>query len=66
MVRCRFGAEETVQKRLAVYHAQTEPLIADYARWAASRDPNAPRHLRVEGVGSVDAIKQAVLAALKS
>ena len=30
--------EETVQKRLAVYHAQTEPLIAYYAKWAASGD----------------------------
>jgi adenylate kinase len=58
--------EETVQKRLAVYHAQTEPLIAYYCQWAASRDPKAPRHLKVEGVGSVDAVKQAVLAALKS
>jgi adenylate kinase len=58
--------EETVQKRLAVYHAQTEPLIAYYCQWAASRDPNAPRHRKVEGVGSVDAVKQAVLAALKS
>ncbi|MEO8739574.1 MAG: nucleoside monophosphate kinase, partial [Casimicrobiaceae bacterium] len=58
--------EETVQKRLAVYHAQTEPLIAYYADWAASRAPNAPKHLKVAGVGTVDAVRQAVLAALKS
>ena len=58
--------EETVQKRLAVYHEQTEPLIAYYAKWAASGDARAPRHRKVAGVGSVDAIKQAVLAALKS
>jgi len=58
--------EETVQKRLAVYHEQTEPLVAYYSRWASSGDPRAPRHRKVAGVGSVDAIKQAVLAALKS
>ena len=58
--------EETVQKRLAVYHEQTEPLVAYYSRWAASGDSRAPRHRKVTGVGSVDAIKQAVLAALKS
>jgi len=58
--------EETVQKRLAVYHEQTEPLIAYYAKWAASGDARAPKHRKVAGVGSVDAIKQAVLAALTS
>jgi adenylate kinase len=58
--------EETVQKRLAIYHAQTEPLVAYYANWAASGDSRAPKHRQVPGVGSVDAIKQAVLAALKS
>ena len=48
--------EETVQKRLAVYHEQTEPLVAYYSRWAASGDARAPKHRKVAGVGSVDAI----------
>lgn len=56
--------EETVKKRLAVYHAQTEPLVAYYRRWAASGDPRAPQYRSVDGMGSVDAIKGAVLAAL--
>jgi adenylate kinase len=56
--------EETVKKRLAVYHAQTEPLIAYYARWSASGDPRAPRFRKVEGVGSVETIRDGVLAAL--
>ena len=55
--------EETVKKRLAVYHAQTEPLIAYYARWSAS-DARAPRLLKVDGVGSVEAVRDKVLAAL--
>jgi adenylate kinase len=57
--------EETVKKRLAVYHAQTEPLVAYYRQWAASSDPSAPKYRSVDGMGSVDAIKDAVLAALR-
>jgi adenylate kinase len=57
--------EETVKKRLAVYHAQTEPLIAYYEQWAAPGDPKAPRFRRVEGMGSVEEIRERVLAALR-
>jgi adenylate kinase len=57
--------EETVKKRLAVYHAQTEPLVAYYRQWAASGDARAPNYRSVDGMGSVDAIKDAVLAALR-
>src|SRR5262245_45683929 len=35
--------EETVRHRLAVYHAQTKPLVAYYAKWAATGDPRAPK-----------------------
>jgi adenylate kinase len=56
--------EETVRKRLAIYHAQTEPLIAYFAKWAATGDPRAPRHCKVDGMGSVDDIRQEALAAL--
>ena len=58
--------EETVRKRLDVYHAQTEPLVAYFKQWAASGDPRAPKYRRVDGMGSVDAIRTASLAALKS
>ncbi len=40
--------EETVKKRLAVYHAQTKPLVAYYERWAATGDARAPKYRRVE------------------
>ena len=56
--------EETVAKRLAVYHAQTEPLIAYYTKWGATGDAYAPKYRKVDGTGSVDAIRQRVLAAL--
>jgi adenylate kinase len=41
--------EETVKNRLAIYHQQTEPLVAYYAKWAASGDRQAPRCHRIDG-----------------
>lgn len=58
--------EETVRKRLEVYHAQTEPLVAYYSGWMARGEPGAPKCRRVPGVGSVEAIRDAVMAALRS
>jgi adenylate kinase len=57
-------SRETVLKRLEVYHAQTQPLIDYYTRWAATGDPAAPKFRKVSGVGSVEAITRAVFAAL--
>ncbi len=56
--------EETVKKRLAVYHSQTEPLVQFYSGWAATGDRLAPRYRKVSGVGSLDSITSAVFAAL--
>jgi adenylate kinase len=56
--------EETVGKRLEVYRDQTRPLVAYYANWAASGDPRAPKSRRISGVGSVDAIRERLFAAL--
>ena len=58
--------EETVRKRLDVYHAQTEPLIGYYQSYAASGDENAPRYVQIEGVGSVESIRDKILTALQS
>lgn len=57
-------SEETVRNRLAVYHKQTEPLIGYYARWAASGDKHAPRHHRIDGLGSVEEVRDRIFAAL--
>ena len=59
-------AEDIVRKRLATYHEQTEPLVAYYAKWAATGDPQAPRCRKISGTGSVDDITQRALAALAS
>lgn len=57
--------EETVQKRLDVYHQQTEPLISYYSQWAASGDENAPRYIKIIGIGAVEKIRDQILTALK-
>ena len=56
--------EETVRKRLEVYHGQTRALVAYYSDWAAGGQPGAPRYRKISGVGSVDEIKQRAFAAL--
>lgn len=56
--------EETVRKRLQIYHSQTKPLLEYYSTWAASGDFKAPRCRKIAGVGSVDDIRQAAFAAL--
>lgn len=57
--------EETVRKRLEVYREQTRPLVDYYANWANSGDPKAPQYRRIEGVGSVEAIREELFAALR-
>lgn len=58
--------EETVRKRLDVYHAQTEPLIDYYKDWEKSGESAAPRYIRIEGVGKVEEIRDQIYAALDS
>ena len=57
--------EATVKKRLAIYHAQTEPLIDYYKRWAATGDARAPRYQAIDGLKDVEVVREAALAALK-
>ena len=58
--------EATVQNRLAVYHQQTEPLVAYYAKWAERGDPRAPKYRRVDGSADVEVVRDACLSALES
>ena len=56
--------EDTVRRRLEVYHEQTEPLIDYYRRWVEDDPEHAPTYIRVEGVGSVEEIRDAIFASL--
>ncbi|AZN35592.1 adenylate kinase [Iodobacter ciconiae] len=56
--------EETVKKRLSVYHEQTEVLVGYYGEMAANGDATAPKYVKVNGVGQVEAIRDQLFAAL--
>ncbi len=56
--------EETVRHRLEVYRNQTRPLVDYYSGWAKTNDPHAPRYSKVQGVGSVDEIRQRIFSSL--
>ena len=56
--------EETVRKRLDVYHQQTRPLVDYYSQWAATGDTVAPQYRKISGVGSVDDITGRAVEAL--
>jgi adenylate kinase len=56
--------EETVKKRLDIYHAQTEPLVKFYGDWGNTGAAGAPKYIKVSGVGAVDGITSAVFAGL--
>ena len=57
--------EETVRKRLKIYHDQTAPLVGYYQDWASKEPAAAPKYVRVEGVGSLDSIRDQILSELK-
>jgi len=56
--------EETVKKRLEVYHSQTRPLVDYYGAWAKNGDARAPKYRKISGQGSVDEITRRVFTAL--
>ena len=56
--------EETVRKRLSAYHSQTKPLTDFYSKWADTGAKGAPKYRKVSGIGSLDAIKSSLFAAL--
>ena len=57
--------EDTVRRRLAVYEEQTRPLVAYYSEWAERDSEAAPKYVSVEGVGSVEDIRDAIFAGLE-
>jgi adenylate kinase len=56
--------EETVKKRLAVYHEQTEVLVGFYSKMAASGDSRAPKYVKIDGTQPVESVRDKVLTAL--
>lgn len=56
--------EDTVKNRLAVYSAQTRPLVDYYANWAKADPLSAPKYRAISGTGGVDEITARAFAAL--
>ena len=56
--------EETIRKRLAIYHEQTAPLVSFYKDLQAEKGDAAPTYAHVPGVGSLEEITASVMAAL--
>ncbi|MDD2832691.1 MAG: adenylate kinase [Methylotenera sp.] len=56
--------EETVKKRLEVYHSQTKPLVKYYVDWANSGQAGAPKHVFVNGLGDMNVVRDNIFAAL--
>ena len=54
--------EETVRKRLAVYHDQTSPLVDFYKK--SSLVQNGNRYIEVNGVGDISTIQEQIKKAL--
>ena len=57
--------EETVLKRLEVYHQQTEALVGYYGKWAESGAAGAPKYRKVSGMGKVEDVRDSAFDALK-
>jgi adenylate kinase len=57
-------SEDTVRRRLQIYHEQTKPLISYYTGWAASGAANAPRYVKINGQGSVEQVSNQIFAVL--
>ena len=55
---------ETVKNRLAIYHAETEPLVEYYLGWAREGGDEAPQYVRIDGSGTVDSVRDQIVKAL--
>ena len=56
--------EETVKRRIASYHEITKPLINYYLKWAESGDQHAPTYVNLYGRGTIEHIRDKMLAAI--
>ncbi len=57
--------EETIKKRLATYHEQTEVLVDFYSHFKPNAAGKVPQYIKIDGSGSVQGVKDAVMKALR-
>jgi len=56
--------EETILKRLNVYHSQTKPLVDYYLKWSASENEGL-RYIKINGLGNVNDIQKSIFEQIK-
>lgn len=56
--------EETILKRLNVYHSQTKPLVDYYLKWSASENEDL-RYIKINGLGNVNDIQKSIFEQIK-
>ena len=56
--------EETILKRLSVYHSQTKPLVDYYLKWSASENEDL-RYIKINGLGNVNDIQKSIFEQIK-
>jgi len=58
--------EDTVKKRLQVYHTQTAPLIDFYSNSQVKTSVNAPKYIQIDGSKSVAITRDVIFERLKN
>jgi len=53
--------EETIRKRLKIYHQQTEPLVNYYSKATGN---HAPVYIKIDGTGAVEEVSERIFTAL--
>src|SRR3990167_1974836 len=56
--------EDTIRKRLRIYHQQTEPLVNYYINQAKIESDHSPVHIIIDGVGTVEEVRDRIVKAL--
>lgn len=58
--------EDTVRKRLDIYHTQTEPLIHYYKSWAEKEGDDAPSFHSIKGTDPEDVVFRKLISILEA
>lgn len=58
--------EETIRNRLFVYHQQTKPLLHYFEQQKALGSNDKLRYSKIDGMDSVETVKERIFAALKT
>ncbi|EKD71264.1 MAG: hypothetical protein ACD_46C00223G0005 [uncultured bacterium] len=64
LIQRKDDQEDTVRKRLEIYHAQTSPLREYYKNYTTQNHTTIPKYVRIDGAASVETIKEQIFERL--